>query len=202
MAAGSSAEPFWSIYTIHQNPDVYAILESYRIGNLKQDADKSSSSSSNDPFRNDPKRHPLLKVLTQKPFNAETPKSFSVESFLTPNELHFVRNHLPVPTIDPETFRLEIVNEITGETKVLKLDDLKSGKYRVHKFPVTLQCSGNRRKLMHDPQRPVQGLMWDVNAISTAEWTGIHLRDLLADLGVNFNDPRIKHIQFEGILLH
>jgi len=41
--------------------------------------------------------------------------------------------------------------------------------------------------------------MWDVNAISTAEWTGIKLKDLLAFCEIDFNDERIKHIQFEGL---
>jgi sulfite oxidase len=83
------------------------MLEKYRIGNLKRDASKANSNA-NDPFKNDPKRHPLLKVLTLKPFNAETPKEFAVENMITPNDLHFVRNHLPVPIVDVEKFQLEV----------------------------------------------------------------------------------------------
>ena len=52
---------------------------------------------------------------------------------------------------------------------------------------------------MNDFESGIHGLMWDVNAISTAEWTGVKLKDLLAFCGVDFNDERIKHIQFEGI---
>jgi len=29
-------------------------------------------------------------------------------NFITPNEAFFVRNHLPVPVVDPEKYRLEI----------------------------------------------------------------------------------------------
>ena len=43
MAAGASAEPFWSIYTVHQNPEVYAMLESFRIGNLKKDPEANTA---------------------------------------------------------------------------------------------------------------------------------------------------------------
>lgn len=104
---------------------------------------------------------------------------------------------MPVPTVDLDTFKLEIVDEINGKTYSFNLEDIKN-KFTIHSFPVTLQCSGNKRKLMHEIE-PVQGLMWDVNAISTAEWTGVKLKDLLTHCGIDFNDSRIKHIQFEGL---
>ena len=52
---------------------------------------------------------------------------------------------------------------------------------------------------MNDYEAGVQGLMWDVAAISTAEWTGVKLKDILAYCGIDFNDQRIKHVQFEGL---
>ena len=51
---------------------------------------------------------------------------------------------------------------------------------------------------MHEYE-PVQGLMWSANAISTAEWTGVRLKDLLTYCGVDLTDERIKHIHFEGL---
>ena len=200
MAAGASAEPFWSIYTIHQNANVYEMLESYRIGNLKQDASSSAAKSTadpKDPYASEPKRHPLLHVLTQKPFNAETPKAFSAESFITPNELHFKRNHMPVPHLDAASFELEVVNELDGQKKALKLTDVRE-RFPIFKIPVTLQCSGNKRRFMNE-RATVNGLMWDVNAISNAEWTGVKLRDLLVYCGVDLKDERIKHVHFEGL---
>lgn len=192
--AGTSIEPFWKIYAVHHSAETYEILESYRIGNLKQENKKPAD---NDPFGRDPDRSPLLTVLTRKPFNAETPKELSVENIITPNEFHFKRNHLPVPHVDLNNFELEIVDDVNKITHKFKLDDLKT-KYKTHTIPVTIQCSGNRRKAMNDYEQ-VQGLMWDVNAISTAEWTGVKLVDLLADCEINFDDERIKHVQFEGL---
>lgn len=32
-------------------------------------------------------------------------------ALLTPNELFYIRNHLPVPQIDPETYRLKVEGE-------------------------------------------------------------------------------------------
>ena len=46
---------------------------------------------------------------------------------------------------------------------------------------------------------PVQGLPWDVNAISTAEWTGVKLVDLLEHFDINLKGDDIKHVQFEGL---
>ncbi len=169
LAAGSSLEPFWSIYAVHKEPGILNMLEKFRIGNLKRD--KVSNENPNDPFQHDPKRHPLLKVLTKKPFNAEMPKELACENLITPNELHFVRNHLPVPIVDITKFELEIENELDGKKYKFNFDELTK-RFPVHTIPVTLQCSGNKRKFMNEYDK-VQGLMWDVNAISTAEWTGV-----------------------------
>ena len=52
-------------------------------------------------LREKPTRLPLFRVNSDKPFNAEPPLTVITDSFITPNELFYVRNHLPVPTIDP-----------------------------------------------------------------------------------------------------
>ena len=78
-----------------------------------------------------------MKVLSQKPFNAESPKEFSADSLITPNKLHFVRNHLPVPKIDVDKFELEIVNDLNGQKLVLKLEELIQ-KFPVYKIPGNL----------------------------------------------------------------
>jgi len=118
------------IYAVHNKEEVFEILESYRIGNLKVDTSKIVETNKKDAFQNDPKRHPLLKVLSQKPFNAESPKQFSADSLITPNKLHFVRNHLPVPKIDLENYELEIFNDLNGKKVVFKLEEFKK------KFPI------------------------------------------------------------------
>lgn len=53
----------------------------------------------NDPYRNDPKRHPALLVRSQRPFNAETSPELLLDHFITPNQIFFVRNHMPVPDV-------------------------------------------------------------------------------------------------------
>ena len=52
------------------------------------------------PYGNEPVRHPAFKINKEQPFNGEPPPSLLKQSFITPNELHFIRNRLPVPDVD------------------------------------------------------------------------------------------------------
>ena len=61
-----------------------------------------------DPYASDPVRHRALVVRSEKPFNAETPAAILGEQLHTPNELFYVRHHLPVPHVKPEEYRLEV----------------------------------------------------------------------------------------------
>ena len=70
-----------------------------------------------DPYANEPERHPALVVRTQKPFNAETPGALLAGAALTPVDLFYVRNHLPVPHIDAATHS---VRPLTRYTAVVK----------------------------------------------------------------------------------
>lgn len=84
MAAGSSIEPFWQIFANHNSKEIYALLESMRIGNLEESEKDSGSSQSDDPYQHEPERHKILKINGSKPFCAEPPSSLLVDSFYTP----------------------------------------------------------------------------------------------------------------------
>ncbi|KAI9692339.1 MAG: hypothetical protein M1822_006570 [Bathelium mastoideum] len=208
-AAGGSIDPYWKIFTIHQKQDVYDILEQYLIGELDpQDLvdGKVPSDGIDDPFQTDPKRDARLLLHSNRPCNAETPAS-DLNTFLTPNPLFYVRNHLWVPEI-PNAEQHKLTIELAdGTEKTYTLRELRE-RFREHKITATLQCSGNRRAHM-SAAKPTNGLQWDVGAIGTAEWSGVLLRDVLADAGVNVNpgpspdvDNRsneiVKHAQFVG----
>lgn len=49
---------------------------------------------------------------------------------------------------------------------------------------MTIQCAGNRRSEMSQVKN-VKGLVWEKTAISTAQWTGVLLADVLAHLGIS-----------------
>jgi DMSO/TMAO reductase YedYZ molybdopterin-dependent catalytic subunit len=57
---------------------------------------------------------------------------------------------------------------------------------------VTLECAGNGRSSF-DP--PVQGEKWNLGAVSTAEWTGVPLVEVLDRAGV---EARAREVLFRG----
>lgn len=192
MAAGSSIEPFWTIYANHKTPEIYTLLESMRIGNISKVDAKSTSQDLNDPYANEPPRHKSLRINGHKPFCAETPPSLLIEKFHTPVELFYVRNHLPVPEIDLDTYAVDIA--IEEETKkTLDFEAIK--KYPKYTITSAIMCGGNRRSEMAEV-KPLKGLSWDVGAVGNATWSGTRLCDVLKELGINEDD--YNHVQFEG----
>lgn len=135
-----------------------------------------------------------LKVANQKPFNAEIPIELLTDNFLTPNELFFTRNHLPVPVTDKKTFRVEVSGVGVKKPISLSVDELRK-KFPSHTITATIQCAGNRRTDM-GKYREVKGLAWGVGAISNAQWTGVRLSDVLAAAGVTEADA--AHIILQG----
>lgn len=224
LAAGKSIEPFWQLYAAHNHSDVHKILAGLRIGNLEPSAvellEKERKERYGDgPYSQDPTRHPALKVNSSTPFNAEPPAELLMESFITPNDLFFVRNHLPVPDVKTEAYTLKISGLGLGKGKEIAftLDELKA-KFKHHTIATTIQCAGNRRAEMSGIKQ-VNGLSWDTTALSTANWTGVKLSDVLDSIGIKDEDSRpvhdcciaenmgvcddcncvIEHVQFEGM---
>ncbi|KJH44770.1 oxidoreductase molybdopterin binding domain protein [Dictyocaulus viviparus] len=175
LAAGGSVEPFWSIYAQHKTKEVMEILEELRIGNLDpNDIEVLKQANTSDPFSADPERHPALIVNQQRPFNAETPPALLIDHFRTPNDLFFVRNHMPVPKINAKTHRLTIDGLGVKRPLKLSVEDLKKN-YQPVTITSVVQCAGNRRADMHQFKK-TQGLLWKGTAISNAQWTGVRLR--------------------------
>jgi DMSO/TMAO reductase YedYZ molybdopterin-dependent catalytic subunit len=98
---------------------------------------------------------------------------------LTPPGLHYVLTHYDIPYVpEDEPWRLSIAGRVRRPLS-LDLADLRT-------FPqvttrVTLECAGNGRALL--TPRPVSQ-PWLVEAVGTAEWTGVPLRLLLAEAGL------------------
>ena len=199
-AAGDSIDPYWDIFSIHKNQDVYDILEQYNIGSVDpRDLEDGAVPTKNiaDPFKDDPRRDSSLIVHTHRPCNAETPLA-SLASFLTPTDTFYVRNHMWVPRVDETNHALVIDLGDGSDAITYSMSDLKD-KFKQHEITATLQCSGNRRSNM-TKARKTDGLPWNVGAIGTAVWRGPKLRDVLKDCGLDIDDPgdSIKHAQFGG----
>ncbi|KAI8623193.1 Oxidoreductase, molybdopterin-binding domain-containing protein [Xylariaceae sp. FL1651] len=204
-AAGGSIEPYWDIFSIHKSQYVREILEQYAVGRVHTDDledGRPLQNSIEDPFVADPDRDRRLRKITEKPCNAETPGDELAESFLTPNETFYVRNHMWVPVVnETEADNHGITIELPdGEVKTYSIAELKA-RFTQHSVTAVLQCSGNRRNDMTRHAKKTNGLQWTVGAISCAKWEGVRLRDVLADAGLSLSDPGedARHVQFSGL---
>jgi sulfite oxidase len=103
------------------------------------------------------------------------------KSVITPSEDFFVRNHGDVPQIDADAFRLSVGGMVAHPLE-LSLADLRG--FPQHRLTATLQCAGNRRRELAQIAPIPNELEWDQEAISTAEWGGVRLRDVLQAAGV------------------
>src|SRR6266851_650468 len=128
------------------------------------------------------------KVVTAAPENSETPLE-GVRSWVTPTRLFFVRNHFPVPAIDPATWRLRIEGCVR-ERREWTWDELQQLPERT--VFATVECAGNGRSFL---QPLVGGVQWGAGAVGHAEWTGVPLRLVLEEAGVQAGAIEIL---FEG----
>jgi len=118
-----------------------------------------------------------LLQLNGYPINAETPLD-ALTSYLTPNELFFIRHHWNPTIPDPARWSLTVDGDVAKPLQ-LTLADLK----RLPRTTVTcvLQCAGNGRAL-HRPRVP--GLQWRHGAVGNARWTGVPVKALLDQAGL------------------
>ena len=115
---------------------------------------------------------PSLSVLSREPLVAGTPMS-SLDSQVVPTNLFFVRNHFPVPVMDPELWSLKVTGHVRDEFR-LTYPELKEMD-RIE-LEALLECAGNSRAAI---QPPIEGLLWDHSGVSSARWAGVALRTLL-----------------------
>ena len=117
-------------------------------------------------------------VHRANPLNCETSIPALMGGMVVPNPRFYVRNHFQIPKLDPSSWRLNVVG-LVDRPLSLSLRDLV-------KMPseaqfVTLECAGNGRSLL-SPR--VNGEQWNLGAVSTAEWTGVPLAEVLDRAGI------------------
>ncbi|KAI2795542.1 hypothetical protein BLOT_016511, partial [Blomia tropicalis] len=192
----------WIVYKAgvqHKTQQVFELLESFRIGNLREeDRLKPSDIEVSDPSDEYiPERNPESIIYHDKPFNAETPSHLLMNGWLTSNNNFFIRNHLSVPEVDIKDYELEIDGLTLEEPIQLTLDQIKT-LFPKHSVTSVVQCARNRRDQLNTIKE-VKGISWGVGAIDNAQWTGAKLVDILQYCGVDMNDPSINHVQFKGL---
>jgi sulfite oxidase len=138
-------------------------------------------------------KHPAIRVRQESPFNAEPPADLLRRSPVTPRELFFVRNHGDVPSVDTASWRLTVQGMVRRPLR-FSLEELR--RLTPHNLTVTLQCAGNRREEMIAVAPIPNELPWGSEAVSTADWRGVALRELLAAVDP---EPGAKHVAFAGL---
>jgi len=115
--------------------------------------------------------------LNAYPLDAETPLDL-LTSYITPNDVFFVRSHFTQTRVDPDTWTLTVDGEVSRPIR-LTLADLQ----RLPRVDATcvLQCAGNGRALF----RPtVPGVQWQYGAVGNARWSGARVKDVLERAGL------------------
>jgi DMSO/TMAO reductase YedYZ molybdopterin-dependent catalytic subunit len=117
-------------------------------------------------------KRPMI-LHNDRPEDLETPVRY-FDSWITPVDAFFVRQHLPRPApIATDSYRLA-VNGMVGKPLELTLADL--GKLPQYTVPATIECTGNGRAF-YSPKLP--GIQWTRGAIGNAEWRGPRVSDVL-----------------------
>ena len=129
-----------------------------------------------------------LIVRAARPQDLETPVAL-LDSWITPNDLFFVRSHLYTPEVALGAWRLAVDGEV-ARSLALTFDDLR--RMPQVTLTTTLECAGNGRANFSPP---VAGVQWQKGAVGTARWTGVRLADVLNRAGVQ---PSGRFVLLDG----
>ncbi len=109
---------------------------------------------------------------------------------ITPNGLFFSRSHGGVAHVDPNMYRL-MIHGLVEKPIVLTLEELK--RYPSVTRTHFIECPANGGQEWRGPQ--YNSIQFAKGFMSCAEWTGVYVKDILADLGLK---PEAKWMLTEG----
>ncbi|CAJ2504630.1 Uu.00g120240.m01.CDS01 [Anthostomella pinea] len=145
-------------------------------------------------------KSPDMLHLLQFPYNGEPPKKLVTAEQVTPNPLHFVRNHGGIPTIDKSAWSLQLGGLVKNPTKLTLADLQDESKFPRMEKLVTIQCSGTRRIEQIDYAAGEGDEMinapWAEGAIGTARYVGVSLKKVIKYCGGMADGA--KHLELYG----
>ncbi len=119
-------------------------------------------------------------IRNEKPWNVEPPAHL-LNDAITPVSSIFIRNNGLIPEdIDVSKWTLTVGGESVTKEKTYTLAELKS-KFKSYSYQLVVECGGNGRAGFY-PQ--ASGNQWEEGAVYCSQWTGIRLKDVLADVGI------------------
>jgi sulfite oxidase len=136
-----------------------------------------------------------LTVLNDRPWNVETPAHL-LDDNVTPASKMFIRNNGLLPEkVNIQDWSLTIQGESVKQAKSYSMTELKN-RFKTYAYHLVLECGGNGRGEFYPP---TEGNQWGVGAVSCAKWTGVRLKDVLEDVGIE-NDA--VYIGYHGMDTH
>jgi sulfane dehydrogenase subunit SoxC len=102
---------------------------------------------------------------------------------VSPRGLHYTLSHFDLPFLDAEAFRLEV------GARRFSLAELRAMPVRTVR--ATMECAGNGRAEFR-PRYP--SMPWTHGGVGTAEWTGVPLQRVLAELPLD----KVREVVFFG----
>jgi sulfite oxidase len=123
------------------------------------------------------RKAPDFRIRQERPLNAGPRLARLTETFVTPVEHFFVRNHGDVPQLEAERHRLRVSGHVS---RPLDLSLLELERFPRREVAATLQCAGNRREEMMAFRAIPDELPWGSEAVGNAVWSGVALADVLA----------------------
>jgi DMSO/TMAO reductase YedYZ molybdopterin-dependent catalytic subunit len=121
-------------------------------------------------------------LLSSGLFVNQPPEGMSEEfpDFFTKNEDYFITRIGSVPNINGDTYQLEVTGLVDNPTS-FTLEDLRA--LNLTNLPLTVECIGNSR---------------NGELVSTANWTGFMVYDLLQSLGIDESATGVKYTAADG----
>ncbi|MDF2439448.1 MAG: hypothetical protein JWN98_432, partial [Abditibacteriota bacterium] len=127
-------------------------------------------------------------IREREPENLEFPFS-TLNSFLTPNDKFYVRNHFGTPRIEANGWRLQVEGAVDRSFEITYDELLRMPSQTI---TATVEDPGNGRVFLTPRERGVQ---WELGAVGNAEWTGVPLSAILERAGVR---PEAVEVVLEG----
>ncbi len=114
-----------------------------------------------------------------------------LSGIITPNGLFFSRSHGGTAHVDPNEHRL-MIHGLVEKPLVLTMEELKRypSVTRIH----FIECPANGGPEWRGPQ--FNSIQFAKGFMSCAEWTGVYIKDILADLGLK---PDARWMLAEGV---
>ncbi|WP_458207874.1 sulfite oxidase [Haladaptatus sp. NG-SE-30] len=128
-------------------------------------------------------RYPGLELLSSDPKNAQTASRSHLETYLTPREEHYIRNHHRTPEIDEREWSVSLTGMVADEVE-LAMDEIEHD-YDTESVVHMMECSGNGRAFF-TPE--AEGDQWTDGAIGNAIWTGTPVREILDEYDAATDD--------------